>query len=304
MEYLIIGTGGMGGIIGGYLAEAGKKTAFFARGAHLAAMREKGLVIHTPQRGDVVIPQVEAFGLGDDIPKADVIFVCVKNYSLDDIVPVVEGASREGTVIIPILNGLNAGRFLRGAATSAKVAEGCIYASAYVSAPGEITQSLPNVAVVFGEIAESPVGAEKLEAIRAELAESNINATIADDASAAVYQKFICISAFAAADSIFDTNAGGVQTNADARGMFRSMVDELTSVAEAQKIAIRGDMREHAERWLDAMGPGVTSSLHKDIAAGKPAEVHAFISDVIELADGLGIPVPTYRKAAVHFNLD
>lgn len=304
MEYLIIGTGGMGGIIGGYLAAAGKKTAFFARGAHLAAMREKGLVIRTPQNGDIVIPGVEAFGPGDDIPKADVIFVCVKNYSLDDIVPVAESASREGTVIIPILNGLNAGRFLRGALPSAKVAEGCIYASAYVSAPGEITQSLPSVAVVFGESAESTIGGEKLEAIRSELEESGIKATIADDAAAAVYQKFICISAFAVVDSMFDTNAVGVQTNAEARGMFCSLADELTSVAEAQKIAIRGDMREHAERWLDAMGPGVTSSLHKDIAAGKPSEIRAFILDVIELADGLGIPVPTYRKAAVHFNLD
>ena len=42
-KFLIIGTGGVGGSIAGFLALAGKDVTCIARGKHLKAIREKGL---------------------------------------------------------------------------------------------------------------------------------------------------------------------------------------------------------------------------------------------------------------------
>lgn len=42
MKYLIVGTGGTGGCIGGFLAKSGKDVSFIARGSHLEAIRENG----------------------------------------------------------------------------------------------------------------------------------------------------------------------------------------------------------------------------------------------------------------------
>ena len=42
-KYLIVGTGGVGGSIAGFLALAGKDVTCIARGKHLEAIREKGL---------------------------------------------------------------------------------------------------------------------------------------------------------------------------------------------------------------------------------------------------------------------
>ena len=43
-KYLIVGTGGVGGSIAGFLALAGKDVTCIARGKHLEAIREKGSV--------------------------------------------------------------------------------------------------------------------------------------------------------------------------------------------------------------------------------------------------------------------
>jgi 2-dehydropantoate 2-reductase len=52
MKIAVMGTGAMGGYIGARLAEAGANVAFVARGAHLAALRERGLKV-TSLDGDI-----------------------------------------------------------------------------------------------------------------------------------------------------------------------------------------------------------------------------------------------------------
>ena len=44
LKFAIFGVGGAGGVIGGYLANAGNDVTFLARGAHLAAMQKDGLL--------------------------------------------------------------------------------------------------------------------------------------------------------------------------------------------------------------------------------------------------------------------
>lgn len=56
MKYLVIGAGGTGGCIGGYLADAGRDVTLIARGKHLEAIRRDGLVLHGTRRGELRVP--------------------------------------------------------------------------------------------------------------------------------------------------------------------------------------------------------------------------------------------------------
>ena len=85
MNYLVIGAGGTGGAIGGYLSRAGKEVTLIARGAHLEAMQKKGLHFETPD-GAFTVP-VNACTAEEYHETPDVVFVCVKGYSLEGIVP-------------------------------------------------------------------------------------------------------------------------------------------------------------------------------------------------------------------------
>ena len=83
-KFLIIGTGGVGGSIAGFLALAGKDVTCIARGKHLEAIREKGLHLKSDLKGEHYLP-VKACTAEEYNEQTDVIFVCVKGYSINSI---------------------------------------------------------------------------------------------------------------------------------------------------------------------------------------------------------------------------
>ena len=109
MNYLVIGAGGTGGPLGTYLANAGNNVAFLARDAHLAAMQESGLHIIRPA-GDLRLFPIKAESMETYHDTPDVIFVCVKGYSLSEIILFIRHTAHKNTVVIPLLNLYGTGR--------------------------------------------------------------------------------------------------------------------------------------------------------------------------------------------------
>ncbi len=103
MKYLIAGTGGVGGSIAGFLSLAGKDVTCIARGAHLQSIQTNGLKLKSDLKGEHTL-RIPATTAEEFNGKADVIFVCVKGYSVDSIVGLIKRAAHKDTVVIPILN--------------------------------------------------------------------------------------------------------------------------------------------------------------------------------------------------------
>ena len=134
LKYLIAGTGGVGGSIAGFLALAGKDVTCIARGEHLAAIREYGLRLHSDLKGEqtLKIPaytaeEYAALASSSADCKADVIFVCVKGYSVDSITELIKRAAHKDTVVIPILNVYGTGPRIQRLVPGVTVLDGCIY---------------------------------------------------------------------------------------------------------------------------------------------------------------------------------
>lgn len=301
MRYIIIGAGGMGGVIGGYLSAGGKDVALIARGAHLAAIRQNGLTIKSAIKGELNCKSIEAYAAEDDFIPGDAVFVCVKGYSLLEAAPVIAKAARAGAVVIPILNSLQAGAKLQQALPHLTVLDGCIYTSAFISAPGEITQPAAFCRIVFGARAGQQADAERLSQIAAELNACGIDTKVSPAIEVDMFKKFAFISPFAGADSYYDVNAGLLQQEGEARQMFLSLLGELQSLAAALALPLEGDLCADTLKILGNTAAEVTTSMHKDVAAGKNFEKQELIFDVVELAAQLGVSVPTYHKVAEHF---
>lgn len=77
MNVTIMGSGGIGGCIGGRLAASGADVVFLARGAHLEALQTCGLRL-TSALGDLNIPSVRAFANANAQPPADFVIFTVK----------------------------------------------------------------------------------------------------------------------------------------------------------------------------------------------------------------------------------
>ena len=156
LRYMIIGAGGTGAPLGAFLAKNGADVTLIARGAHLAAMQEKGLRFEQSD-GEIWTVPVKAFDMdgflaakAQGAPSPDVIFVCVKGYSLDDTIPFIRSAAGEKTVVIPILNIYGTGRTMQAQLPGLLVTDGCIYISSNLAAPGVIQRHGSIFRVIFG----------------------------------------------------------------------------------------------------------------------------------------------------------
>lgn len=149
MKYLIAGTGGVGGSIAGFLSLAGKDVTCIARGAHLQSIQTNGLKLKSDLKGEHTL-RIPATTAEEFNGKADVIFVCVKGYSVDSIVELIKRAAHKDTVVIPILNVYGTGPRIQKLVPEVTVLDGCIYIVGFVSGTGEITQMGKIFRLVYG----------------------------------------------------------------------------------------------------------------------------------------------------------
>ena len=84
MKIAIIGTGGVGAYFGGKMAKAGFDVTFLARGAHLKAIREKGLTVKSIL-GDFHLDSVKANDTIKKIGESDLIILALKAWQINEV---------------------------------------------------------------------------------------------------------------------------------------------------------------------------------------------------------------------------
>lgn len=299
-KYLIIGTGGVGGSIAGFLALGGHDVTCIARGVHLKAMQENGMKLKSGLKGEHVV-RVKACTSEEYNAKADVIFVCVKGYSIDSITELIERASHEGTIVIPILNVYGTGSKIQRKVKNVTVLDGCIYIVGFVSAPGEITQMGTIFRLVFGARKEDNVPYEKLLKVQNDLQECGIKAPISDDINRDTFVKWSFISAMACTGAYYDVPMGVLQQEGKERDTFIGLSRESGAIGKAMGIEFQEDTVTYNLKVLDKLDPHSTASMQKDISKGHESEVDGLLFDFITRGEELGIETPTYRKIAEKF---
>ena len=305
LKYLIAGTGGVGGSIAAFLALAGKDVTCIARGEHLAAIRENGLQLHSDLKGEYAL-RVPAYTAEEYTAlvstsadyKADVIFVCVKGYSVDSITELIKSAAHEHTVVIPILNVYGTGPRIQRLVPGVTVLDGCIYIVGFVSGRGEITQMGKIFRLVYGAHRSTIVSRETLEAVQRDLQESGIKADISDDIDRDTFVKWSFISAMAVTGAYYDVPMGEVQKPGEVRNTFIGLSQESAALGRKLGIAFKEDIVEYNLKVIDKLAPESTASMQKDMAKGHQSEVQGLLFDMITAAEEQGIEVPTYRMVA------
>ena len=300
MKYLIAGTGGVGGCIAGFLALAGKDVTCIARGEHLAAIREHGLRLHSDLKGEHTL-RIPACTAEEYQGKADVIFVCVKGYSIDSITDLIRRASTPETVVIPILNVYGTGPRIQRLVPGVTVLDGCIYIVGFVSGKGEITQMGKIFRLVYGAHKGTIVSRETLEAVQRDLQESGIKAEISDDINRDTFVKWSFISAMAVTGAYYDVPMGEVQKPGEVRDTFIGLSRESAELGRRLGIDIPSDLVEYNLKVIDKLDPHSTASMQKDLARGHESEVQGLLFDLIKAAEAQGIDIPTYRMVARKF---
>ncbi len=299
LKYVIAGSGATGGSIGAFLALAGENVTFLARGAQLEAFRKNGITMKGTAKGDFNLCPIRTMTMEEyrDIP--DILFVCVKEYSLEDAIALARRVGDENTVVIPILNIYGTGEWMQKALPDMTVTDGCIYVAATASAPGEITHNGDIFRVVYGlrpgqKVTETVLA--KLKETKKALDHAGIDGAYTDEVKRDTFQKFMYTSPMAAAGEYFHAQAGVFQKPGEPRETFIAMDRELENLGNAMGLHFKEDIVKKNLQILDDLTPEAGTSMQRDIAKGHASEIRGLVYAVEDMAAEYQVSMPVYHR--------
>ena len=297
MKYAIIGAGGTGGILGFYMTKAGKDVTLIARGRHLAAMQESGLAVEKMWDGTTETIPVKATDMDHYSEQPDVILVCVKGYSLEDTIPFIQSVANPSTIVIPVLNIYGTGAKMQEKLPNLLVTDGCIYVSANIKEPGVLIQHGKILRVVYG-VREKEEYDPRLEEIKHDFDVSGIDGVLSENIRRDALEKFSYVSPIGAAGLYYHATAADFQREGEERETFKTMIREITALAEAMGVPFERDMVEVNLKILSTLASEATTSMQRDVMDGKSSEIDGLVYEVVCMGERYHVPVLMYEKVA------
>ena len=308
MKYAIIGAGGTGGILGFYMTKAGRDVTLIARGRHLAAMQEKGLAVEKMWDGTTETIPVKATDMEHYDEQPDVVLVCVKGYSLEDTIPFIQRVAKLSTIVIPVLNIYGTGAKMQEQLPELLVTDGCIYVSANIKEPGVLIQHGRILRVVYGvrNMSSQKVNVKRvheeilndLKNIKKDFDDSGIDGVLSENIQRDALEKFSYVSPIGAAGLYYHATAADFQREGEQREAFKTMIREITALAEAMGVPFERNMVEVNLKILSSLAPEATTSMQRDVMEGKDSEIDGLVYEVVRMGERYHVPVPMYAKVA------
>ena len=299
MRFAIVGSGAVGGFFGAKLALAGHDVTLLARGAHLEAIRARGLQLLGPAGELVVRARAEADPAR--VGPVDVVILAVKTYDNATALPMVKallsgsGPSAPGTgmpLVLPLQNGVDSPGELASVVGEQAVLGGSAYISTAVTGPGVITQTGTHQRITLGEFfGDTSRLSPRVTALRDALAGAGITVEAVPDARVALWDKLIFLAPFAGALGCARVPIGRLWAEPASREVYLAGAAEVASVARAEGVAITTRM-DALEKTVAAITPEARASLLVDLEQGKPIEVEALLGSVVRRGRAAGIPTP------------
>jgi 2-dehydropantoate 2-reductase len=291
MRFSILGSGAVGGYYGARLARAQHDVTFIARGAHLAAIRERGLQIRSPLGDFTVTARAEEDPAR--VGPVDVVIVSVKAYDNATALPLITPMLGDQTVVLTIQNGVDSARDVAAIAGEDRTLGGTTYIATALESPGLIVQTGTHRRIVFGEIFGSlPRISNRVQRLQRELAAADIQAEAVGDGRVPVWEKFIFLAALAGFTGAARLPIGKVWADPVTRARFLDACREIERVARAEGVPVAGDVVDRIPAYVESIPRSMRSSLLIDLSQGKRIEVEALQGAVVRRGAQAGVPTP------------
>lgn len=291
MRFAIVGSGAVGGYYGARLARTGHEVTFIARGAHLAAIRERGLTIRSPL-GDFTV-RARAEEDPAHVPPVDLAIFAVKAYSNHVALPLLKGVTRGSAVALTLQNGVDSADEVSAAVGSERVLAGATYIATALSEPGVITQTGTHRRIVFGEAFGARTAiTERVARIHDAFAGADIVSEPVADARVPLWEKFCYLAPFAAFTGAARLPIGPLWSAASTREVMEAAFGEVEAVARAEGVALAPGVVQRIIAYIDSIPGATRSSLLIDLQHGKPIEVEALVGTVVRRGARAGVPTP------------
>lgn len=288
MNIVVVGAGGVGGYFGGRLAEAGNNVTFFVRGKTLEAIRKNGLKVKSID-GDFDVYPI-ATDKVEELGKPDLIILGVKSWQVKDVVLQLKPILTKNTVILPLQNGANNEEKISEVIDSSHVIAGFCKVVSKMEEPGIIIHMGAEPEIVIGEIDNSKT--ERIAKIHSVLNTGKFKCSVAEDIHLEIWKKFLFICTISGIGGLTRVNLGAMRESSYIRNVMNRTADEIITVANKKGILLNEEHKKLVFGFIEKLDYETTSSMQRDIMAGRPSELEDFNGYIVRLAEKLQINTP------------
>ncbi len=289
MRIVVIGTGGVGGYFGARLTEAGENVTFVARGAHLEAIKSRGLTVYSAL-GDMHLRDVQCTENTRDIGHADIVMIAVKLWATDEAIQTAKPLLGKNTGIISFQNGILAEESLIAAYSSQHAMGGVANIAALIEEPGVIRHNGNMASLAFGELNNTQ--SERAQSLLTACGRANIKAEIPDDINRAIWEKYIRLVTMSAMTTLCRMPIGPIRDEVHTRNLLSQILAEIIDVGKAKGLKFSDNVLQEQLDIIDGYPPSMVASMCGDLRRGYPLEVPWFSGTIVRLGKELNIPTP------------
>lgn len=291
----IIGLGGVGGYFGGLLAETYFNSStveiiFITKPETEKIIKRKGLKIVCPEGERIVFPDLVTSS-SNEIGVLDVLIVAVKSYDLIESVAHIRNAINNETILLPLLNGIDAKSVLEKMFPVNLVLDGCVFIISKLLERGVIKKYEGKAVLFFG----ATTADKRLVELEQIFANTAINAHYVPNILEIVWGKYLFISSLASVTSYLDKTVGQLFENEAYKKLLVNLMTEFKAVADAQFIPLSTTIVKDTLQKMEALPYETTTSMQRDFQQNRKTEYLSLTSYIASLGNELGLNVPTYQ---------
>jgi 2-dehydropantoate 2-reductase len=302
MTILVIGAGATGGYFGARLALAGRDVEFLVRPHRAEQLRERGLRITWPHAGSgMEVARPHLLLAGELTRPADTVLLAVKATALDQAVADLARAVGPQTLIVPFLNGMAHLDTLNERFGGTAVLGGVAVISATANDDGDIVVLAPGASLTIGS--QDGTRSARLQAAYDQLSGAGFDASISDEIILQMWQKWVFIATVGALTCLMRGTVGDIVAVPGGRDLGPAILAEATSVSAAAGYPIPQAVTANTTRSITEDGSNLTSSMSRDVAAGRSAEAETILADLARRGNQLGITTPLLDLATMQLRV-
>jgi 2-dehydropantoate 2-reductase len=293
MRMLVVGAGSTGGYFGGRLLEAGRDVTFLVRQQRKARLQADGLRIVSPF-GDATLhpPLVTAKEIDGPF---DVVLLTVKAYSLEEALADFAPAVGDGTMILPVLNGMrHMDRLTERFGDDAVVGCTCHIVSS-IDEEGRIVQHNKVQEMAYGELDGSL--SPRIEALDAFMKADRFGTRLSRHIARRMWEKWILLASLGSANVLARGSVGEIEATPGGTDFTLRILEEAVSVTRAAGVEPSEGFLDSARSMLTARGSAMTTSMYRDLLAGNAVEADEIVGDLLARGREAGLDTPLLSAA-------